>query len=398
MNRCYQSAPMCSPTRHNLLTGLSPVKSGAYPNHTYAKEGTKSVAHYLKELGYRVGFSGKRHINPSSVFPFEYLGEGKNPDFELVEEFLDEVKDSKESFGLFLMSNEPHTPWDKGDASLFDPNTITLPDWFVDTKETREAYVKYLAEINYLDNQVGEAMSLLKKYDFDKNTLVIFLSEQGAQWPFAKWTLYEAGVKSAMIAWMPGTIESGSESEASVEYQDVLPTFIEMAGGNSPDMLDGESLSSIFKNPKSKIKEHIFSIQTTKGIHFGSEHFGIRAVTNGKYRYIWNLTPNEPFLNAINNREKGSTQWYRSWVEKSEEDSIAAHLVRKYKFRPGEEELYDVTADKWCLKNLADNAKYRKIKKRLRKKLLKWMEECNDKGQETEMIALERMWKNRNMK
>ncbi|MCH8922439.1 MAG: sulfatase-like hydrolase/transferase [Planctomycetes bacterium] len=37
---CFQAAPMCSPTRHNIYTGLYPVKSGAYPNHTFAKRGT----------------------------------------------------------------------------------------------------------------------------------------------------------------------------------------------------------------------------------------------------------------------------------------------------------------------------------------------------------------------
>ena len=63
-SRCFQAAPMCSPTRHNLYTGIYPVKSGAYPNHTFVKEGIKSVAHYLKPQGYRVVLSGKTHINP----------------------------------------------------------------------------------------------------------------------------------------------------------------------------------------------------------------------------------------------------------------------------------------------------------------------------------------------
>lgn len=51
--RCYQAAPMCSPTRHNICTGLYPVKSGAYPNHAFAKEGAKIIVHYLKPRGYR---------------------------------------------------------------------------------------------------------------------------------------------------------------------------------------------------------------------------------------------------------------------------------------------------------------------------------------------------------
>ena len=81
--QCFQAAPMCSPTRHNIYTGLYPVKSGAYPNHTFAKDGTKSVVHYLKPLGYRVALSGKRHIAPAKVFPFEYSGK-KNPDFKAI--------------------------------------------------------------------------------------------------------------------------------------------------------------------------------------------------------------------------------------------------------------------------------------------------------------------------
>ena len=85
---CFQAAPMCSPTRHNIYTGLYPVKSGAYPNHTFAKPGTKSVVHYLQPLGYRVALSGKRHINPPEVFPFEYLAAvGNNPNFELIDNF-----------------------------------------------------------------------------------------------------------------------------------------------------------------------------------------------------------------------------------------------------------------------------------------------------------------------
>ena len=68
--RCYQAAPMCSPTRHNIFTGIYPVKTGAYPNHTNANPGTESIVQYLEPLGYRVALSGKKHIGPKTVFPF----------------------------------------------------------------------------------------------------------------------------------------------------------------------------------------------------------------------------------------------------------------------------------------------------------------------------------------
>lgn len=79
-SRCYQAAPMCSPTRHCLYTGLYPVKSGAYPNHTKAYPWVKSIAHYLQACGYSTDLSGKSHIAPKSVFPFQYSGVKNNPD------------------------------------------------------------------------------------------------------------------------------------------------------------------------------------------------------------------------------------------------------------------------------------------------------------------------------
>lgn len=395
--RCYQAAPMCSPTRHNIYTGLYPVKTGAYPNHTSANPGTGSIVHYLKPLGYRVALSGKRHIGPAEVFPFEFLGTEKNPQFNLVDKFLKEVKESKESFALILTSNEPHTPWNKGDASLFNPEEITLPPNYVDTKETREAFCSYLAEINYLDGQVGQALELLKKYGFSENTLVVFASEQGNSFPFAKWTCYEAGVSSALIARMPGKIQPGTTSDAIVEYCDLLPTFIDVAGGNIPKKLDGESLVPLFINPIQNIKEFSYSLQTTRGIQSGSSYYGIRAIVNDQYRYIWNLTPEMEFKNATNNNKKGGAAYYQSWKEKAKSDKRAKELVDKYSFRP-KEELYNIKTDKWCQNNLAENQEYKSIKKQLRKELLKWMEECGDKGQQTELEAFEHMPKYKNNK
>jgi N-sulfoglucosamine sulfohydrolase len=393
-NRCYQAAPMCSPTRHNIYTGLYPVKTGAYPNHTNANIGTESIVQYLKPLGYRVALSGKTHIGPESVFPFEYLGTGGNPDFNLVENFLQEMKENKEPFALMLCSNEPHTPWDKGDATQFNPEKIKLPQHYIDTKETREAYCNYLAEINYLDGQVGQALDLLEKYGLAENTLVIFASEQGSQFPFAKWTCYEAGVKSALIARMPGVIPAGTKSDAIVEYSDLLPTFIEATGGTIPRKLDGKSLYPILTAKADKVKDYSFSIQTTRGIMRGSEYYPIRAIVNNQYRYIWNLTPEVEFLNVINNRNE-LEDWYKSWLKIAEKDKKAESLIRKYRIRP-EEELYDIINDKWCQHNLAELPEFAGIKKELRSELIKWMEECGDEGLDTEMEAFEHMPKKKN--
>lgn len=91
--RFFQATAMSSPTRHCLLTGLYPVRSGAYPNHTRLDEGVQTLPEYLKEAGYRVALQGKRHIAPIKAFPFEFLSEEslRSVHPEKIEPFLADV-------------------------------------------------------------------------------------------------------------------------------------------------------------------------------------------------------------------------------------------------------------------------------------------------------------------
>lgn len=383
--RCFQAAPMCSPTRHNIYTGLYPVKSGAYPNHTFAKDGTKSIVHDLKPLGYRVALSGKKHIKPQAVFPFEYSGKGNNPDMEAVGKLFSECKASDTPFCLFACSNEPHTPWNKGDPSQYPPETIELPPYFVDTPETRTGMSKYLAEITYYDGQVGQLLELLEKHGHAANTLVMVVSEQGSSLPFAKWTLYDSGIQSAMIVRWPGRVKPGSVSDAMVEYVDVLPTFVEAADGKPRDALDGRSFVPVLEGKADEHKSHVFAEMTTRGIINGSDTFGIRSVRSGRFKYIWNFTPETTFSNACQRSPE-----FKSWVAKANAgDADAAEKVRRYKHRPAEE-LYDVTADPTEWTNLAEDPEFAEAKGDLRRRLEAWMKEQGDLGQATELAAKER--------
>lgn len=391
---CFQAAPMCSPTRHNIYTGLYPVKSGAYPNHAFAKEGTKSVVHYLKPLGYRVALSGKRHISPPEVFPFEYSGQKNNPDFEAIEKLMIESKNSDTPFCLFACSNEPHSPWNKGDASRYDAAKLELPPYFVDTEETRECMTRYLAEITYYDWQVGQILGLLDKHGLADNTLVIVVSEQGSSFPFAKWTCYDSGLQSAFIARWPGKIKSGTVSDAMIEYLDVLPTYIEAAGGAQPAALDGKSLLPVLFGQKNEHKQYVFGEMTTRGTINAPEHFGIRSIRSRKFKYVWNFTPEVKFQNACTNDKECV---FKSWREKATTDPDAADKVRRYEHRAGEE-LYDVTKDPYEWNNLADVPRYAEVKSKLRNRLVEWMRATGDKGQQTELEADQHLAKNRNKK
>ncbi|MDB4626799.1 sulfatase [Akkermansiaceae bacterium] len=380
--KCFQAAPMCSPTRHNIYTGLYPVRSGAYPNHTFVKEGTKSLSHYLKPLGYRVALSGKTHISPRDIFKFEYSAKGNNPDMAVIESLMVESKKKGTPFCLLACSNEPHTPWDKGDTSQYPPAKVELPSNLVDTSETREGYSKYLAEITYYDQQVGDVLALLKKHGLAENTLVVVTSEQGSEFPFAKWTCYDAGLQSAMIARWPGKIAAGKKSKAMVEYVDLCPTFIEVAGGKIPEGLDGKSFLPVLKGEKQEHKKHVFGMMTTRGIINGSEHYGIRSVRSETHKLIVNLTPDVEFRNIAM-----KTPFFLSWEALAKKgDARAIYLVNRFKRRPAIE-LYNVVTDPLETKNIAGKEENSEIIKSLRKELNEWMLEQGDLGQATEMDA-----------
>ena len=385
--RCFQAAPMCSPTRHNIYTGIYPVKSGAYPNHTHVEPGVESIVHYMGALGYRVAQSGKTHVGPAPVFKWEKIPGNNDPNFEKVDAFLADCKKGEAPFCLLLCSNQPHTPWNKGDPSKYPPEKTQLPPYYVDTPETRDGMSRYLAEITYFDDQVGQALELLKKHGFADNTLFMVVSEQGNSLPFAKWTCYDSGIQSAMIVRWPGRVEPGAVNPAMVEYVDILPTFIDAAGGAPDPVLDGASLLPVLAG-KQEHKKYVFSEMTTKGIYFGSPHYGIRSVRSERFKYIWNFSPDMEFKNACTRSKE-----FKSWVARADAgDANAATLVQRYKFRP-EIELYDIVADPLEMNNLAGDPEYAATLKALRAELDQWMARCGDKGQETEMAALEHMGK-----
>ncbi len=381
--KCFQAAPMCSPTRHNIYTGLYPVHSGAYPNHTFAEDGTKSIAHYLQPLGYRVALSGKTHIGPKETFPFEYSAIQNNPDIKAIEKLFVECQQSETPFCLFACSNEPHTPWNKGDASKYPPSKVVLPTYLADTPVVRENFSRYLAEITYYDSQVGEILSLLDKLHLAENTLVMVVSEQGNSLPFAKWTCYGNGLQSAMIVRWPGHVKPNSTNNALIEYVDIAPTFVEVAGGNIPGNLDGKSLVNVLTGTTNKHKEYVYGIMTTRGINDGSDMYGIRTVRDQRYRLIWNLHHETKFTNACTTSEA-----FKSMVAAAKAgDAHARQIVDSYQLRP-EWELYDCEADPLERNNIYADERNAPIVARLTTELHRWMKAQGDQGHETERTAL----------
>lgn len=386
-SRCFQAVAMCAPTRSCLYTGIYPVKSGAYPNHCFVKEGTQSIVQHLESAGYTTAILGKTHISPKEAFPFNYLGDpGDELDFSKMEQFLIETAEKDQPFCLFVCSHQPHAPFTQGDPSKIKASKIKLPTYFVDTKETRKEFANYLAEVNYMDGEFGSCLELLKKHGLKDNTVVVFTSEQGNQFPFAKWSCYGNGLQSGFLVRWPGEIKPGLKTSAMIEYVDVTPTFIEIAGLNVPNTIEGKSFLPVLTGKKDTHKEYTYGIQTTRGIAKGSDHYGVRTIRSERFRYILNLTPEASFQNIVTNSFASGGTFYKSWITRAATDSVAKNLVSKFQHRPAEE-LYDIVTDPLEMNNIADNPQYSNIKKDLNNRLLMWMEQQGDRGQQTEMEA-----------
>lgn len=399
--RCFQAAPMCSPTRHTIYTGMYPVRSGAWPNHTRVYPGTKSIAHYLMEAGYRVALSGKTHIAPKESFPFEYSDEFREADpavpgaYPRIEGLLRDSKAQNRPFCLFACSNEPHTPYTRGDATRYPPASLQLPPSWVDTVETRDAYSAYLAEITYFDRQCGALLGLLDAHGLTGDTLVIVVSEQGSGFPFAKWTCYELGLGSGMIARWPGRVAAGSRSDALVEYVDVTPTFLDIVRRALPEaemgpeagQLDGKSFLPVLLGESTTHKTYTFGIHTTRGIINGSNAFGIRSCATRTHRYIRNLHPATQFSNVVTRPGGDKADFWLSWIAMADAgDAHAQTMTQRYQFRPPEE-LYDVVKDPHCLNNLIEDPALAPVRRTLSAQLDQWMASQGDSGAATEAIA-----------
>lgn len=384
MTNNFASCAMSVPIRASLYTGLYPIRHGSFKNHKKTYADTKSVTHYFSDLGYRVGRTGKDHpVNQPTVYGFETIKgftvgcTASNPDpaeTSYIKSFMQ--KDEEQPFCLFVCSIHPHMPWTAGDASKFKPADITLPPNIVDNAKTRQEFCKYLAEIKVLDNEVGKVMKALEETGQLDNTMVIFLGEQGPQLPFGKWTCYRYGQNSAFIARYPAKIVAGTTSEALVQYEDILPTMIEFAGGAAIEGLDGTSCLDVLFGDKDEHREWAYGIHNN--IPEG-DPYPIRSIQDKKYKMIWNLTPEADYYEKhMMSPDKAPNIW-SSWLETAKTNEYAKFLTGRFVKRP-EIELYDLEEDEWELTNIADKPEHAQRIADMKAELQRWMDEQGDRG------------------
>ncbi len=389
-DKAYVSAAMCQPCRAEFFTGQFPLRNGCAWNHSACRPETRSLPQYLKPFGYRTGIAGKVHVQPQDCFPFEKVrgfdqSATREPtqthDLKGVRDFL--TRDKSQPFCLVIGLVEPHVPWVMGDRSRYPVDKITLPPHLADTPKTREDFAAYLAEITYMDDQVGEILKSLDETGQADNTLVLFSSEQGAQFPGSKWTCWDVGLHTTLIARWPNVVKPATRTEAIVQYADIAPTLVSLAGGDPVDAsfgFDGSSFAEVLRGEKAKHRKFAYAIHNNFP---EGPPYPIRSITDGEYRYIHNLTPEslyiEKHLMGLLGGSSIHNAYWSSWMATASESADTQRLVQRYMLRPSYE-LYHTAVDPAEMKNLSADPAYSHIQEQLRDELGRWLISQSDPG------------------
>lgn len=377
-NQAFTASPVCGPSRATLYTGLYPYRNGAYHQHSAVRPGVKGLPHHLRPLGYRVALTGKADIRPDAAFPFEYINkDAAAGEVDGAESFLG--KAGKDPFCLVVASHWPHRPFaQKAGQIRYDPGHVKIPPYLVDTPETRADMARNYAAVQALDERFNTVLNTLKRFGMEDNTLVIYTVDHGQSYPFSKWTCYEAGLHNPFIARWPGRIKPGSVSDAMMSFVDVVPTLIDVAGGQPAEDLDGRSFRPVLEGEKLEHRDAVFGTYTHAGVLNAHGDFPIRSVHTRTHHYIRNLTPDRTFTNNLTASAEDIRFW-KSWVEKAQSDPFAASRVNLYQHRPAEE-LFDLRTDPWSLKNIAGDSTARETLDGMRKQVDDWMKQQGDPG------------------
>jgi arylsulfatase A-like enzyme len=299
-----------------------------------------------------------------------------------VDSFL-ENRETDRPLLLSINTADTHMPWMEN--TEYDTAALTVPPHLVDTEEMRDALAEYYTSVETLDANIGKFLSSLEKNGYRENTLIIYTSDHGPNFPFAKWCLYDEGMRVPVIATWPGVIEPDTTTHAMISLADIVPTVIEAAGGTAPDDIDGKSFVDVLKGQKKEHREFIFGSHTgnRRGYPQWKANWSpARTIRTRTHKYILNLNPNYEFICHITgcrpDRQPAAYHpYWDSWVRLAQTDEHARLRVEQFQHRP-QHELYDLTNDPFEKENIADRPEHADLLKALQARLSDWRTEQGD--------------------
>jgi len=350
--RAYTSMSICTPSRSTLYTGLLPLGHGSYMNHIPSRPGVRSAPHYLGPLGYETILAGKSHVKPDSVYAWDaYFPAVKSPkearNVLPLADLKDYLSNATSKFCIFLASDFPHGPYPDRPALLLD-QAYTPPG--ANPKPNLKQRAGYYDSIATDDRQVGSVIALLQQTGQWENTIFIYAADHGID---GKYTVSDQGLRVPLLIRFPANRHAGQSTDALISLTDILPTFIEWAGGQVPAELDGISLHPLIEGQVARARDELIGVQTWQNVQ-KAKVFPARTIIEQRYKLTENFN-----AQAIHERNFGVNPVVNAFIAKGA--NAFPHTPKL--------ELYDVIADPFEHHNLADLPEHTATTERLRARL-----------------------------
>lgn len=357
--RAYAPSAVCTPSRSSIYTGLMPARHGAN-GFGPIEEGVPVWGELLGRAGYRTGLIGKVGAKPLRRFPFDFLSRSGREDdgarslqwhVDQLDAFLEE--DDGRPWALVVNFRDSHwpfptdgAPFGEGSPPPHDPASVVVPAALVDSPAVRAELARFNDGLRRMDATVGAMLARLEVERADDRLVGFFTSDNGPPFPFAKTTLYEAGIHMPLLAFGRGVVPGVDEHLVSLT--DLLPTFLELAGGNGEaGSMDGQSLAPLLAGGDPEGWRTC--IYGTHDAHRVEPVIPSRSVRFGDWKYIRTWGQGLRFENGV---MLTSDTWPEMVRVAAAGDAAAAQRVERLQRRPAEE-LYDLGEDPDELVNLA---------------------------------------------
>lgn len=388
---------VCQLSRNVMLSGRYPHRCRGEGFFNLREPGIPILPGLLRDHGYAVGILGKvPHSTPYADFVWDFsvdmpdLGQGRNPSVygKHFATFVNHAQESDQPFFMMLNAHDPHRPfygndkaaWYSGETTppaskpskVFAPEAIETPGFLEDLPEVRREIAEYYSSVRRCDDTVAAALEVLRSAGCVENTLVVFLSDNGMAFPFAKTNCYLNSTRTPLVVrWPAGFAGGGVDAQHFVSGIDLMPTLLEAAGVPAPGGIDGLSFLPVLRGGEQSGRDYVF---TQFHQNAGRWTYPMRCVQDRRFGYIWN-----PWSNGSrtfrNEAQSGRTM--QAMVAAAEADAAIAERVRLFLHRVPEE-LYDFENDPDARHNLIADPVHQAEADRLRDALEFWMVDTGD--------------------
>lgn len=386
--KAHVNAAICAPCRAIIATGRYSHNSGAM-GFMPAREDVPDIVTTLKAAGYHTGILGKvNHSTPKKSMTWDYafdqkdLGNGRNPGiyYQRSKVFLEQAQAENKPFYFMVNSHDPHRPYCNPDkltkgaampSKVYKPKDVAVPGFLPDLPGVRAELAMYLNSTRRLDDTFGKVMQALEESGTAKNTLVLFITDNGIAVPFAKCNAWFHSTRTPLLVRWPGVVKPETRDERHfVSVVDFFATFVDVAGVKDPAGLDGRSFLPLLKGQSQEGRDYVFTQIDSKA---GGASVPMRCVQNETFGYIYN-----PFSDGkywYRNNNEGRTMAAMNAAAKT--DPAIKARVDLFRYRVPEE-FYNLKTDPDCLHNLIDDPAHAEQIEQLRGRLADHMKRTND--------------------